>query len=127
MTIINAKHFSAYILCPYKAYLLLHTKEIGETNDYENLILKYTYNSQTNFLKRLPIEIYSNDSLKKGYKYLQDVKIYTDGFEFDCSLLIKKDGKSLLGKFYYEPAIFIGLNQITKEHRLALAFFKSIT
>ncbi len=122
MTIISPKHFSAYIQCPYKAYLLLHTTEAGQTNEYENLVLKLKRDSQAKFLEDLPVNKYEVDLLKKGHEYIQDVKINTDEFEFNCSLLVKQSGKSSLGKFYYEPVLFIGLNQVTKEDKLDLAF-----
>jgi hypothetical protein len=48
--------------------------------------------------------------------------INLNDFHFHSKLLIKNEGKSSFGKFFYEPVVFLGTNQIAIENRLELAY-----
>ncbi len=122
MNVISAKHFAAYIQCPYKAYLLLCTEQRGEVNDFEKLVSRQKHSVQTNYVENLLAEEYIEGCLKRGYQSVQNVKISAGETELECALLLKREGKSSLGRFYYEPVLFLGLNQVAKEDKLELAF-----
>ena len=120
---ISPKHIVAYSQCPRKAFLMLTINEPYELSEYEQLLQKFQNQSFDTYCEKLPnSSIYKENSLKKGFDSIQNCKIELDGFEFESKILLKKEGKSNLGKFSYEPVIFLGTNQIAKENRLELAF-----
>lgn len=120
---IGSKHIVAYSHCSRKAFLMLSTSEPVEPSEYEQLLLKFQNWSYNTYCKNLPNSlIYEENILKKGFESIQDCKIELKGFIFESKLLVKRKGISSLGKFIYEPVIFLGTNQIAKENRLELAF-----
>lgn len=123
MISIDSKHIFTFSICPQKTYLLLNTSDSIEMSEYENLLVSFQQKAMASFLQNFSdAPSYQNGILKKGFEAITNVEISLDRFHFFCPLLIKKEGKSGLGKFYYEPTIFIGTNKITKENKLELAF-----
>jgi predicted RecB family nuclease len=123
MLSISPKHIVAYSQCPMKAFLMLNSEVSFDSTEYENLLLKFqnkifeVYHTKLN-----NVEDYKEGILKSGFEYIKDCNIHLSDFSFYCKLIIKNEGKSSLGKFFYEPVIFLGTNQIAKENRLELAF-----
>jgi len=123
MQLISPQHISAYFQCHRKAYLLVNSVEQYEQVDYEILINKAKEKAiQTYYEKSGEVQFYKEGILRKGIPVIYNTRIDIQGFNFDSQLLLKKEGKSSLGKFYYEPAIFIGTNKISIENRMELSF-----
>jgi predicted RecB family nuclease len=78
-----------------------------------------SYNYCNNFTD---IQDYKDGVLKKGFEIIKDSSINLAEFDFQSKLILKNEGKSSLGKFIYEPVVFIGSKQIAKENRLELAY-----
>lgn len=124
MISIDSKHIIAFSQCPQKAYLLLNSSNSIENSEYENLLVTFQQKAIASFLQNFPnAQSYQNGILKKGFEAIRNVEISFDAFHFSSPLLVKKEGKSALGKFHYEPTVFIGTNKITKENKIELAFF----
>ena len=123
MQLISPQHVSAYFQCPRKAYLLINSAEQCERTDYDILINKAKEKAiETYYENSLEVQSYKEGILRKGIPTIYNTRINIEGFEFHSQLLLKKEGKSSLGKFYYEPAIFIGTNKIAIENRMELSF-----
>jgi predicted RecB family nuclease len=123
MQLISPKHISAYFQCRRKAYLLVNSVEHYEQVDYEILINKAKEKAiETYYEKSGKVQLYEEGILREGLPAIYNTRIDIQGFNFDSQLLLRKKGKSSLGKFYYEPAIFIGTNKISIEHRMELSF-----
>jgi len=102
---------------------MLTTTESFDLSEYEQLLLNYQNQAFRAYSEKLPnTPVYTENSLKNGFDSLKNCKIELDGFSFESKLVVKKEGKSALGKFSYESVVFSGTNQITKENRLELAF-----
>lgn len=121
---ISPQHIISYFQCPKKAYLLLsNSVEQYVQTEYEILINKAKEKAiETYYKKSGEAQFYDEGILIKGIPVIYNTKINIQDFNFDSKLLLKKEGKSSLGKFYYEPAIFIGTNKIALENRMELAF-----
>ena len=123
--IITAEVVVAYSLCPRKAFLLLEGKEKGKPHEYVEILEEKKRESQSNFLrmfqqKNPDIRPYIQANLKKGSDFLTDATLQADGIQATCGLLTKVEGKSSLGRFHYEPTIFVGTCSISKEQRVEL-------
>ncbi len=121
--LISSKHIVAYSQCPRKAFLMLNSFETFDMTEYENLLLKFQKQAfETYHTKLTNIEDYKEGILKKGFEVIKDCNINLEDFNFQSKLIIKNEGKSSLGKFFYEPIVFIGTNQVALENRLELAY-----
>jgi CRISPR/Cas system-associated exonuclease Cas4 (RecB family) len=107
MQLISPQHISAYFQCHRKAYLLVHSVEQYEQVDYEILINKAKEKAiDTYYEKSGEVQFYKEGILRKGIPAIYNTRIDIQGFNFISQLLLKKEGKSSLGNFYYEPAFF---------------------
>ena len=123
MQLINPRHISAYFQCHRKAYLLLNSVEQYEQVEYELLVQKAREKAIETYCEKYEeVQFYKEGILREGIAAIYDTNIDIQDFNFDGKLLIKKEGKSSFGKFYYEPAIFIGTNKISTENRMELSF-----
>jgi len=119
MRTISPKHIVAYSQCPTKAFLILKSEEPFEPTEYDKLLLKFQTNAFENYCTNFTdIQDYKDGILKKGFKIIKDCNINLAEFDFQSKLIFKNEGKSSLGKFFYEPVVFLGSNQISKENRL---------
>ena len=66
--------------------------------------------------------VYTGDNLRKGHDVLINARLQADGFEAECIVLTRVEGKSALGKHSYEPTICVGTHTISKEQKLEVAF-----
>ncbi|WP_298349151.1 IS66 family transposase [Runella sp.] len=123
MKSITSEHIAAYLRCPRKAFLMLNSSETYQLTNYETLLQSFQNQAFEEYLQKSPdIQGYNNGILKKGFEVIRHCRQHIEGFEFESPILVKNEGKSALGKFYYEPALFLGTNLISKENRLELAF-----
>src|SRR5207247_223816 len=60
--------------------------------------------------------------LRKGGEVLINAHLQVDGLAADCGVLTRVEGTSAFGKYSYEPSLFIGTYNITKEQQLELSF-----
>lgn len=120
---INSKHISAYFQCTQKAYLLFHAVNPTQLTEYESLVLQAQERVIKTYERSLTgVQDYKDGIFSRGFESIRNVKMSVEGFDFDSHLLLKANTKSSLGGFSYEPVIFLGTSQISKEHRLELAF-----
>jgi predicted RecB family nuclease len=120
---INPSHIIAYSQCPTKAFLILKSEETFEPTEYDKLLLKFQAKVFENYCNNFTdIQDYKDGILKKGFEIIKDCNINLAEFDFHSKLIFKSEGKSSLGKFFYEPVVFLGSNQISKENRLELAY-----
>lgn len=105
----------AYSQCPRKAFLILNAKEKGVPHEYIQIIKKKRHATERKYIntlkKKCPdVQAYSTDNLKKGNDILIRAMLQSNGLEADCSILEKVRGSSSLGRYSYEPTIFVGIN-----------------
>lgn len=123
MQTISPKHIVAFSQCPTKAFLMFKSEEPFEPTEYDKLLLKFQANTFDNYCNNFTdIQNYKEGILKKGFEIVKDCNINLVEFNFQSKLIRKNEGKSSLGKFFYEPTLFLSSNQISKENRLELAY-----
>src|SRR4030095_7498681 len=117
----------AYSQCPRKAYLLLFSPDKGEPPEYVQILEQQRQANQERSLNRLQqthadVQPYSVENLRKGSKVLINAQLQVDGLAADGGILTRVEGTSTFGKHSYEPTIFVGTYNITKEQQLELSF-----
>jgi len=68
------------------------------------------------------IQIDKSNNLKKYGDALVNVNLKSEYLEAKCDVLSRNYKVSSVKKAVYEPTIFIGIHNVTKEHKLELAF-----
>ena len=124
---ITSEILVSYSQCPRKAYLLLCTNQRGTPNEYMSILQQRKEALQRDYIKKLKqknpdVQPYSTDSLRNGCELLTNATLKVEGLEAECGILTKVGGSSALGKYGYEPTLFIGTNKIDKYQKLALFF-----
>ena len=125
--IITSEIVVAYSLCPRKAFLLLEGEEKGKPHEYVEILEEKKRESQSNYIKMLQkkeadIQPYSQENLKNGSDFLTNTTLKAEEIQATCGLLTKAEGNSSLGRYHYEPTIFVGTRSISKEQRVELFF-----
>src|SRR5215510_3863330 len=125
--VITADIVVAYSQCPRKAYLLLFSPDKGEPHEYVQILEQQQCANQERYLNRLQqthadVQPYSVENLRKGSKVLINAQLQVDGLAADCGVLTRVEGTSTFGKYSYEPSIFAGTHNISKEQQLELSF-----
>src|SRR5215475_15564458 len=121
----------AYSQCPRKAYLLLFSPDKGEPHEYVQILEQQRCANQERYIDHLQqthadVQPYSLENLRKGSKVLINAHLQVDGLAADCGVLIRVEGTSTFGKYCYEPTMFVGTHNISKEQQLALSFVGSV-
>jgi len=124
---INPEIVVAYVQCPRKAYLLLHSDEVGKVNEYIAILERQksvNHNKYVGHLKQQQSDVqpYSDRNLRNGSSFLIDGKLEGKGCEAACGILTKVSSPSSLGEHSYEPTIFVGTHQINGDQKLELIF-----
>lgn len=122
MLTIGSNHITAYFQCPRKAYLLLISDQKPMPTDFELLQLKAKETIIEAYCRKTENFLYEGRDLNIGISTVWGINIITGNFEFDCQLLLKKEGKSSLGNHYYEPVIFLGTRKISNVDKMQLTF-----
>src|SRR5262249_22766291 len=117
----------AYSQCHRKAYLLLFSPDKGEPHEYTQILEQQRCTNQEKYIDHLKhthpdVQPYSLENLRKGSKVLINAQLQVDGLAADCGVLTKVEGTSTFGKHSYEPTMFVGTHNISKEQQLALSF-----
>ena len=117
----------AYSQCPRKAYHLMFSPDQGEPHEYVKILEQERRENQERYIDRLKqkhtdIQPYDAQNLRKGSEILVNARLQADGFEAECDVLTRVEGKSALGKYSYEPTICVGTHTISKEQKLEVAF-----
>src|SRR5712691_7446772 len=117
----------AYAQCPRKAYLLLFRPDKGEPHEYVQILEQQRQANQERYLDHLKqthadVQPYSLENLRKGSKVLINAHLQMDGFAAECGVLTRVEGTSTLGKYSYEPSIFVGTHSMSNEQKLELSF-----
>ena len=125
--IITSEIVVAHSLYPLKAFLLLEGKEKRKPHEYVQILEEKKRESQSNYIKMLQlknpdVQPYNIENLKNGSDFLTDATLKAEGIQATCGLLAKVEGNSSLGRFHYEPTIFVGTRSISKEQRVELFF-----
>ena len=124
---ITSKILVAYSQCPRKAYLLIFTKEKGLSHEYLHILERQRRVTQRKYINILPqknadVQPYSPDNLKGKHDFLVNATLEANGFAAEIAVLSKVRSNSALGRYSYEPTIFVGTHSIKKEQKLALFF-----
>src|SRR5215510_11243988 len=117
----------AYSQCHRKAYLLLFSPDKGEPHEYVQILEQQRCANQGRYIDHLKhthtdVQPYSLENLRKGSKVLINTHLQVDGFAADCGVLTRVEGTSTFGKYCYEPTMFVGTHNISKEQQLTLSF-----
>jgi predicted RecB family nuclease len=124
--IISSDIVVAYSHCPRKAFLLM-SGEQGVDVGYVNILKQKRFLQKSKYTKEIKsiesdIQINKSNSLKKYGNTLVNVNLKSEYFEASCDILTRTYKVSSVKKAVYEPTIFIGTLNISKEHKLELAF-----
>src|SRR5215470_12131472 len=117
----------AYSQCPRKAYLLLFSPDKGEPHAYVQILEQQRCTNQEKYIDHLQhthtdVHPYTVENLRKVSNWLINAHLQVDGFAADCGVLTRVEGTSTFGKHSYEPTIFVGTHNISKEQQLELSF-----
>ncbi|WP_017313984.1 IS66 family transposase [Mastigocladopsis repens] len=124
---ITSQILVAYAHCPYKAFLIMSAKQSGELHEYEQIIEQKKYKIKTKYIDMLQKEIqniqpYDQKHINNGIDCLINAQLKAGILIANCSILKKVSYESALGKFSYEPIIFLGTHQINEIAKLELFF-----
>ena len=125
--VITTEVVAAYSHCPRKAFLLLCTAEKGIPHAYVHIIQQRKKDHQRKYIRTLKqknrdVQPYNVDNLKNGSDFLINVTLKVEGVEADCGVLTKVQGSSSLGRYSYEPTVFVGTHNISKDQKLEIFF-----
>jgi len=92
----------AYSQCPRKAYLLLFSSDKGIPHEYILVLEEQRKVNQERSADRLKhistdVQPYSLERFRKGSDVLINANLQVDGFEAECGVLTKIEGKSRFG------------------------------
>jgi predicted RecB family nuclease len=129
--IISSEVLVAFSRCPRLAYLLLCTKKKGNPNEYVRILQQQMITNQRQYisalkLKNPDIQPYTAKCLNNGSDFLVNATLQAEGLEAGCGLLTRVKGSSALGRYGYEPTIFVGTYTVYKEQRLEVMFIGHI-
>jgi predicted RecB family nuclease len=129
--IITSEIFLAYFHCRHKAYLLLCTREKGTPHEYVRILEQQRQVTQRKHLnifrrKNIGAQSYSIDNLKGKYEFLVNATLETTELAAECAILSKVRTHSGLGRYSYEPTIFVSTHSINKEQKLELFFVSHV-
>jgi predicted RecB family nuclease len=99
----------------------------GTPHEYIKILEKQRQNSQRNYLDTLQkkhsnVHPYSQDTLKNGSDFLINATLETNGLTADCAILTKVKSYSSLGRYSYEPTIFVETHSTKKAQKIELFF-----
>src|SRR4051812_46648152 len=102
----------AYAQCLRKAYLLLHGDLNCPHHEYVQILERKKHNNQTQYLKVLAeenpdIPLYNTHGLQQNRRLLTNPTLRPTDFEANCVFLKKTASHSSLGRYSYEPTIFV--------------------
>jgi len=125
--VITSEVVVAYSQCPRKAYLLMFSPDQGDPHEYIKILEQERIENQARHIDGLKqkvddVQPYSADNLRKGHDILVNAHLQADGFEAECSVLTRVEGKSAFGKHSYEPTICVGTHTISREQKLEISF-----
>ena len=128
---INSRILVAYSQCPRKAFLLLCTNKRGTPHEYTEILELQRQNNQCKYLdilrrKNVNVQSYSPDNLKGKHEFLINATLEANGLAAGCAILSKVRTYSALGRYSYEPTIFVSTYSIKKEQKLKLFFVSHV-
>ena len=129
--IINSKILVAYSQCPLKAFMMLCNNAHGTPHEYTEILEQQCQNLQLQYLdifqhKNNDVQLYNPTNLKNKHEFLINAVLETKGLVADCAILNKVGTHSALGRYSYEPTIFMGTYSIKKEQKLELSFVSHV-
>jgi predicted RecB family nuclease len=124
--IISSDIVVAYSHCPRKAFLLM-SGEQGVDVEYVKILKQKRYSQKSKYINEIKstgsdIKIDKSNNLKKCGDTLVNVNLKSEYFEAGCDILTRDYKVASLKKATYKPTIFIGTHNVSKEHKLELAF-----
>lgn len=113
----------AYSQCPRKAYLLLCTGEKGSPHEYARLLEQQRQAAERKYLdilrrNKADVQPYSADALTGKHDFLTNASLEAEELAAGCAILSKVRSHSALGRYSYEPTIFVGTHSLKKEQKL---------
>jgi predicted RecB family nuclease len=128
---IDSEILIAYSQCPRKAFLLLCTNTQGTPHEYTEILEKQRQTNQRKFLdilqrKNVDVQPYNLENLKGKHEFLINVTLEANGLAAKCAILNKIRTHSSLGRYSYEPTIFVSTHSIKKEQKLELFFVSHV-
>ena len=124
--IISSDIVVAYSHCPRKAFLLM-SGEQGLDVEYVKFLKQKRFLRKSKYIREIKptgadIQIGKKNDLKKYGDTLVNINLKSEHFEAGCDILTRTYKVSSPTKANYEPLFFIGTHNISKEHKLELAF-----
>ncbi len=125
--VITSEVIVAYSQCPLKAFRLLFDKGEKKPHEYAEIIEQRKCATERKYInafreKNSDVQPYNTHNLRKRSDFLINATLQAEGLEADCSILTKMQGSSSLGRYSYEPTIFVGTHSISNEQKIELAF-----
>jgi len=124
---ITSEIIVAYAQCPRKAYLLRYTDKQGSPHEYIRILKQQKIANQNTYLdvfrqQHPNARPYNVDNLKSRSPFLIGATLQAGTYEAACGILTRVEIPSSLGKYSYEPTIFVGTHRINNDQKLALFF-----
>lgn len=119
--------FQSFVGCPYKAHLLLKGT-VGQRSDYEilqdELCSAYLSGTLRTDYEQLSYQLSTVKSRgsSSGRTLITTVQVAYGELSSFCEIVVKNNGNSSLGQFYYSPVVITHKNKISKEDKALLAF-----
>ena len=128
---ISSKIFDAFLICPYKSFLLARGLK-GDKSNYTKLCSRLD-NEYRSAAKSRIAEISGLNSMRSdpkcqfqdlsvGQEIAFSVCVNVDGLHTQIDAVKKAAGESQLGGYYYDPVIFCRNIRINKIQKLSLAY-----
>ncbi len=123
---ITKEIFLSFLVCPYKAYLLLNG-ESGNKSEYEALFKeikeKYCVDGIKKFsVKQAPVEMIRDANLKDKNGVVYQPRIGHQDVYSDSCIIERVRGGSEFGTFHYVPIIFTPKEKFSQEDRFEIAY-----
>lgn len=124
---ITSEILVAYSQCPRKAFLLLCTTNQGTPHEYAEILEQQRQANQAKYLailqrKNADVQPFKADTLAGKHEFLINATLERNGLAADCAILSKVRTHSALGRYSYEPTIFVGAHSLKKEQKLEMFF-----
>lgn len=126
---------SAYFICPRKSFLLLHHRafnlSLPPAIEYTQVLKKKADNAKHIYLRTLRSvecgEQYAiAGKLEDGATYLLHTSVNVGDLRAQCPLLRKNQQPSTLGRYSYEPGIFVGTASVSKEQTIEVRYLAHV-
>ena len=124
---INEQAIVSHSFCPRKSYQILFKSQKGETKKYSDYLEKRIQCREKEFFSlRKDSLSFSSDKLLGKAQIIKNANIKIRNLEVQRVHLQKRDVKSKLGNYHYEPLIFSSSDVIIPQDRIKASYIGTI-